>query len=103
MRRRIQFSRRKLWLAAPLLGSVLILAASPAHAVRIIVTSTDTAGEGFNDDTVVTPVGRNPGRTIGDQRYYVFQYAADAWGLRLRGNVPIIVSASFDDLQGDEF
>ncbi len=103
MRRRIESSRTNLWLAAPLLGVILAAVAAPAGAVQIIVTSTNTGDDGFNDDTPVAPVGRNPGTTLGEQRYYVFQYAAEAWGLRLRGNVPIIVSASFDDLQGDEF
>jgi len=91
------------WLAALLFGLALTMTASPSAAVSIIVTSTDGPTEGFNDPTHVAPVGRNPGTTLGEQRMYVFQYAADAWGLRLKGNVPVIVSASFDDLQGDEF
>ena len=103
MRRRIEFSSTKLWLTAPLVGLVFALAPAPAHAVRIIVTNTDAGSEGFNDDTPAEPIGRNPGKTIGEQRAYVFKYAADAWGLRLRGNVPVIVSASFDELDGDEF
>jgi len=89
-------------LLAMFAGTAIALAAMPASAVQIIITNTDQAGEGFNEDTPAAPVGRNPGTTIGEQRLYVFQYAADAWGLRLKGNVKVIVSASFDQLEGDE-
>jgi len=75
-------------------------AASPASAVTIAVQSTDGPDSGFNDPTPAVPVGRNPGTTLGEQRSYIYQYAADVWGLRLQGDVPVVVSASFADLGG---
>lgn len=74
--------------------------ASPALAVTVSIHSTDGNGVGFNDPTPAVPVGRNPGTTLGEQRRYVYQYAADVWGLRLQGKVPVVVSAGFDDLGG---
>lgn len=85
---------------ALILSLSLGLAASPASAVTVSIRSTDDGDKGFNDETPAAPVGRNPGTTLGEQRLYVFQYAADVWGLRLQGTVPVVVSASFDDLGG---
>ena len=93
---------RRPWVLASVLGVALATGPVPSGAVTITITNTNEGDTGFNDDTPAAPVGRNPGTTIGEQRMYVFQYAADAWGLRLRGNVPVIVSASFDDLEGSE-
>lgn len=90
--------RRAAVLAAVLFASA---SATPAGAVTILVHSTDGQKEGFNDPTKANPVGGNPGTTLGEQRRFVFQYAADVWGRRLGGDVSIIVSASFDDLGGN--
>ncbi|MFN2376890.1 MAG: hypothetical protein ABR538_10155 [Candidatus Binatia bacterium] len=86
------------FLASSMLATCL--AASPAAAVTITVHSTDGSGEGFNDTTPRSPVGGNPGKTLGAQRFFLFQYAANAWGLRLDGDLPVIVSASFSALGG---
>lgn len=77
-----------------LLAALLI--ALPAQAATIIIINLDGAGEGFNDPTPAAPVGGNPGTTIGAQRLYVFQYAANIWGSLLPSNVPIYVEANFD-------
>lgn len=82
-------------------AAIALLSAVPAGAVTITVVSTDGAGEGFNDPTAVSPVGGNPGTTLGAQRYNCFQYAANAWGLRLAGTRTVVVSAAFNVLQGD--
>lgn len=81
--------------------AALLASAVPASAVTITVKSADGAGEGFNDNTGVAPVGGNPKTTLGQQRMYVFQYAADIWGLRLDGELPVVVRGVFDNLGGN--
>ena len=79
---------------------LLALWVRPCLAVTITVKNLDDPGEGFNDPTFALPVGGNTGKTLGQQRLKVFQYAADAWGMRLVGTVPVIVGASFDSMGG---
>ncbi len=79
--------------------SALLLAASAALAATVTIVNTDGAGEGFNDPTVVSPVGGNPGTTLGEQRLYCFQAAADQWGSLLYSPVEIRIEASFDPLE----
>lgn len=71
---------------------------SPASAATITIINADGAGEGFNDPTPATPIGGNPGTTVGAQRLFVFQHAAEIWGAILPSNIEIRVSASFDPL-----
>jgi hypothetical protein len=85
---------------AGLLASSIALFATSASAVLITVKSSDGPGEGFNDLTSVPAVGGNPRTSLGQQRMYLFQYAADIWGARLEGDIPIIVTAGFDNLGG---
>jgi len=80
---------------------LLALRVLPCEAVTITVKNEDNPGEGFNDPTPVAPVGGNTATTLGQQRLRVFQYAADAWGLRLAGAIPVIIGATFDPLPGD--
>jgi hypothetical protein len=86
--------RRLLLLAT----GVALLAAPIAHATTITIINNDGAGEGFNDPTVVAPVGGNPGTTLGAQRLYVFQYAANLWSAILPDNVTVQVNAQFNPL-----
>lgn len=83
-----------------LLTTALALAASAslAHAATITIVNGDAAGEGFNDPTVVAPVGGNPGATLGAQRLYVFQHAANLWGAILPSTVEVLVNAQFNPL-----
>jgi len=67
-----------------------------ANAAVITILNNDTAGEGFNDPTPATPVGGNPGTTVGQQRLNAFQHAADIWGGLLPSSVTIIVRAQFN-------
>lgn len=71
-------------------------AAPAARAAVITIVNADTAGEGFNDPTVVAPIGGNTGTTLGQQRLNVFQQAATLWGAILPSAVTIRVLASFD-------
>jgi len=77
----------------------LVPASRPAFAAAtVIVVNIDDPGEGFNDPTVVAPVGGNSGTTRGQQRLIAFQHAADLWGATIDSPVTIIVRASFDPL-----
>lgn len=78
-----------------------ILGAAPATALansQIIIVNRDGPDEGFNDPTPADPVGGNPGTTIGEQRLFAFQAAADIWGGLLDSPVPIFIDAVFDPL-----
>ncbi len=72
------------------------LAAAPAQAATIVIVNSDGAGEGFNDPTVVAPVGGNAGVTLGQQRLIVFQHAANIWGSLVPSAVTIQVQAAFN-------
>jgi hypothetical protein len=84
--------------------AVLLLSASSLFAGtgRLIIINTDNAGTGFNDPTPATPVGGNPGTTLGDQRLAVFERAARRWSDVLDTNVDIRVRASFANLACDD-
>jgi hypothetical protein len=77
------------------------LAAAPATAfanAQIVIVNLDGPDEGFNDPTPAAPIGGNPGTTLGAQRLYAFQAAADIWGNLLDSPVPIFIDAVFDPL-----
>jgi len=88
--------KRLLQWSLPLLCSGLFSLC--AQATQIAIVNNDAPGEGFNDPTVVTPVGGNPGTTLGQQRLNVFKQAAKLWEAVLNSNVPIKVDATFDPL-----
>lgn len=93
-------SARARLLALAALALTLVLAPA-ADAATIIILNGDSTNEGFNDPTPVAPVGGNPGTTLGAQRLYVFQHAADIWGGILPSAVNIVVTAKFDPLACD--
>lgn len=78
--------------------AALALSAGLAHASTITIINQDGAGEGFNDPTVVAPVGGNPGTTVGQQRLNVFTQAAAIWGGILPSSVVIKCDSKFDPL-----
>ena len=81
------------------LAAVLGLTASAAFgAANIVIVNVDGPGEGFNDPTIVSPVGGNSGTTVGQQRLIAFQHAAAIWGQRLDSAVEIRVRAAFNPL-----
>ena len=63
-----------------------------------MIVNADGPGEGFNDPTPATPVGGNPGTTLGQQRLNAFQKAASVWGASLTSATPITILANFDPL-----
>ena len=68
-----------------------------AHA-DIIIDVRDASTEGFNDRTIASPVGGNPGTTIGAQRRAVFERAADILEEKLHIPVDVRVRAEFNSL-----
>ena len=81
--------------AIVLLALATLANAGIARAATIVIVNQNAAGIGFNDPTPATPVGGNPGTTLGAQRLNAFQRAADIWGATLTSNVPIRIGASF--------
>src|SRR6476469_10948703 len=79
-------------------GALLGCASLAAQAANMILVNTDPAGVGFNDPTPATPVGGNPGTTVGQQRLTAFQYAADIWGSILDSPVTIYIQSAFQPL-----
>ena len=79
-------------------AAALLCAALGAQAATINITSRDAAGVGFNDATVVAPVGGNPGTTLGQQRLNVYRYVADIWQQNIQSDVVITVNAGWEAL-----
>ena len=84
--------------ARSVIAGACALACIAAQAATIHITSRDPAGVGFNDTTPVTPVGGNPGTTVGEQRFNVYRYVADIWESNLTSSVTIEVSAGWEAL-----
>lgn len=84
----------------PLLALVVTLAVPTLASAdsTFVVVPLDDPGEGFFDETPVTPVPGNPGTTLGEQRLNAFQAAADVWGDILDSDVPIPIEAVMDPL-----
>jgi len=92
------FNKIRMCLMVGALALGLVIAVSGAQGATIVINNNDGAGEGFNDPTPASPVGGNPGTTIGAQRLYAFQYAANIWGQTLVSNVTIDVDAQMDPM-----
>jgi hypothetical protein len=74
------------------------LSSSAFGAATIVIVNNDAAGVGFNDPTVVAPVGGNSGTTLGQQRLIAFQAAASKWGATLDSSVTINIRAQWTAL-----
>ena len=95
----LQRNRLPIFLLAFTLSGMAVIVSPVVHAATITVRNDDQPNQGFNDPTPATPVGGNPGTTIGQQRLIAFQFAAGIWASRLTSNVPIIAAASFQPLE----
>ncbi len=85
-----------------LLACALAIASiGSASAATIIPVNMNAPGVGLNDPTPATPVGNNPGTTVGEQRRIAYQFAADLWGAILESEEPIRVRAQFTSLSCD--
>jgi PA domain len=83
---------------ALLLTLLAFLIPSAFAAATITIVNTDGPGEGFNDPTPAKPIGRNNGKTIGQQRLIAFQFAASIWAATLTDNVQIKIQSAFNPL-----
>ncbi|GAA0711544.1 PA domain-containing protein [Dokdonella soli] len=74
---------------------VLSLACMTAQATSVVIDidPTEPANTGFTDPTPRTALPDNPGTTLGAQRLYVFQTAANQWGNLINSAVTIRVLA----------
>ncbi|WP_269523206.1 PA domain-containing protein [Coraliomargarita parva] len=70
----------------------------PAASFTFVYT--DPPDFGYYDSTAVSPVGGNPGTTLGEQRQNLLAYAANYWGQFLDSDVSIVISASYEALGG---
>lgn len=80
------------------LVAATLFGATAVQAATITPLNRDEAGAGLNDPTPATPLGNNPGTSVGEQRRIVYQFAADLWGAVLQSNVETRVAASFQPL-----
>jgi PA domain len=71
----------------------VLAAASVNGAATIVIQNADPANVGFNDPTVVAPVGGNTGTTLGQQRLIAFQAAASKWGATVTSATTIRIRA----------
>ena len=79
-------------------GIGLVLSSAMA-AATFTLDIQDGAGEGFNDPTVVAPIGGNTGTTLGEQRQKVFERAGEIWGGFINSNVDIVIASEFNPLE----
>lgn len=82
-----------LWVAC-----IVLIPFSLRAAATITIINGDPAGVGFNDPTVVAPVGGNTGTTLGQQRLNAFAAAAGKWGATLTSTVTIRVRGAWTAL-----
>ena len=86
-------------LLSGVVAGLLACASATVGAATIVVVP----GAGFADATPRAPEGGNPGTTIGAQRLFAFQAAANAWGAMLSSAQTITVNANFESLECTEF
>ncbi len=86
------------WLCAMLLGVALVR--PEGRCAEFVFVNLDAPGEGLNDSTPATPVGGNPGTTLGAQRLAALVRVGEIFGRYLSSSVPIRVEVEFDPLGG---
>jgi len=91
-------SRRRLFVCFLLTCMVTLVRGLAVDAATIVIANMDGPAEGMNDLTPTSPVGGNPGITVGEQRFNVLQHAADIWGSILPSTITITVEAYFEPL-----
>jgi len=76
-------------------------ATSYSATITVQIDPAEPANTGFSDLTPVVPIANgNPGTTLGAQRLYVFQTAANQWGKLLNSAAIIRVNAKMDSISG---
>ena len=81
-------------------GAALLAMTAIANAaiITVQIDPSEPPNSGFTDPTPVAPVGSNPGVTLGAQRLFVFQTAAQQWAQLLNSSVTIVVKAKMDSI-----
>ena len=78
--------------------AAFVLFASVAGAdpvARIELVNINAPNVGLNDPTPVAPVGGNPMTTLGAQRMFALQHAANIWASRLRSHPAVRIQVAF--------
>src|SRR5262245_20374496 len=90
---------RTLLIVAIVLAIPAAASADPQARVTVLnfqsVLFPNAPNTGFDDPTPVAPVGGNPGTTLGQQRLFALQYAANIWARSLRSHSEIFIAAAF--------
>jgi len=90
------------WILTVLIIAIGFLLAPNLHAKAFIsIVNADSANEGLNDPTVVTPIGGNTGITLGQQRLIALEYAVDILARSLHSDQVITITANFNNLGGN--
>lgn len=92
--------RRSLLFTAIAAAGLFSTISTQAAEIKIVNQDVGTA-KGLDDPTPATPVGGNPGTTVGKQALNVYQFAADIWGAVLQSDVTISNGATFEPLECD--
>lgn len=85
-----------------LFSVAFLIAALGASDVFAKAKLTIIGGVGFSDPTPATPVGGNPGTTLGQQRTNAANRAAEIWGDQLESAIEILIDVSFEPLECDD-
>jgi len=76
--------------------STALAASNPVVVGNITINIVDENPEfGFGDPTPATPIGGNPGTTVGQQRLEAYKAAAEIWQDTLGIDVPLVLQATF--------
>ena len=79
--------------------AVICLGASASvYGANVEILNGDQPNTGFNDPTLVSPVGGNSGTTLGQQRMIALQHAASIWGATLVSGQTITIRATWQPL-----
>ena len=93
----------QLWRVVLVVSCALAPATAPpaARAAMFVTVDGDSSAEGLNDPTPRTPIGGNPGTTLGAQRRLAIAHAAEVWGALIDSAVEIRLAVSFAPLYCD--
>ena len=85
-----------------LLGLTLAFSSS-SYGATFILENADAPNKGLNNKKAVSPVGGNPGTTLGGQRRRVFEAVFDLLEGTIESDVEIRVKVSFDPLACERY
>jgi MYXO-CTERM domain-containing protein len=90
--------------ASGFMATLLFLASPSRAATPYQINYLDEGtSSGFEDPTVVAPVGGNTGTTRGAQRRIAFEFAVEVWTSVVSSDVPIAIDATMTSLECDEY